>query len=194
MRRFNRFALSALMLTVLCAAPIFAIGSGEKTPEEKAADNSRKATNAYNDGVHKIDRAKEIGLKGDSAYAYNYRATSDAKARREYEKAVKDFTKAIELNPQMKEAHNNLGYCYRKLGKLTESLASYNRAIALDSNFAQAREYRAETYLALGQLSKAEAELTFLKSLKSPFADQLARSIELYKLSEFDKAAKSNGK
>lgn len=194
MRRFNRFALSALMMIVLCASPVFAIGSAEKTPEEKASDNARKATNAYNDGVRRVDHAKEIGLKGDSAYAYNYRATSDAKARREYEKAVKNFTKAIELNPQMKEAHNNLGFCFRKLGKLTESLASYDAAIALDSNFAQAREYRAETYLALGQLSNAEAELTFLKSLKSPFADQLARSIEMYKLEEIDKAAKSGGK
>lgn len=189
MHRFNRFAIFPLMMIVLCAAPIFAIGSGEKTPEEKAADNSRKATKEYNDGVRRIDRAKEIGLKGDSAYAFNYRATSDAKARREYERAVKDFTKAIELNPQMKEAHNNLGYCYRKLGKLTESLASYDVAIALDSNFAQAREYRGETYLALGQLSKAEAELTFLKSLQSPFADQLARSIEIFKLEEITNAA-----
>lgn len=194
MRRFNRPTLAVLLITLLCASPIFAIGSAEKTPEEKASDDSRKATKAYNDGVRRIDHAKEIGLKGDSAYAYNYRATSDAKARREYEKAVKDFTKAIELNPQMKEAHNNLGYCYRKLGKLTESLASYDDAIALDSNFAQAREYRAETYLALGQLSKAERELLFLQKLKSPYADQLNNSIELFKLAEIDRAAKTNGK
>jgi tetratricopeptide (TPR) repeat protein len=191
MRLTHRLPIVIFILSLLTASSLFAIGSKEKTPEQTASDNTRKATNAYNDGVRKIDHAKEIGIKGDSAYAYNYRATSDAKARREYEKAVQDFTKAIELNPEMKEAHNNLGYCYRKLGKLTESLAAYDKAIALDSNFAQAREYRAETLLALGQLSKAEAELSFLQNLKSPYADQLARSIEMYKLQEINEAADS---
>ncbi|MBI5266561.1 MAG: tetratricopeptide repeat protein [candidate division Zixibacteria bacterium] len=189
MRLFPRLVVISILYLIASAGTVAASESSEKTPEAKANDASAKATSAYNEGVRRIDHAKEIGLKGDSTYAYNYRATSDAKARREYEKAVTAFQKAITLNPQFKEAHNNLGYCFRKLGKLEESLAAYDRAIALDSNFAQAREYRGETYLSLGQLTKAQAELEFLKALKSPYADQLEHSIELFKLAEIDRAA-----
>ena len=190
MSRYLNLTAILLTLGLLLAPSSFAIGSKEKTPEEQASDNSRKATDHYNNAVKRIEHAKAIGLKGDSAYAYNYRATSDAKIRKEYERAVDDLHEAITLSPDLKEAHNNLGYCWRKLGKLTESLAAYSRAIDLDSNFAQAREYRAETYLAMDDLAKAEGELTYLRGMKSPFADQLALSIELYKLAEIDKAAK----
>jgi len=194
MRLCHRLAIAVVLFSVSLAGTVGAFGSKEKTPEEKAGEASRKATSAYNDGVRYIDHAKEIGLKGDSTYAYNYRATADAKVSREYQKAVAVLQKAVGLNPNFKEAHNNLGYCYRKLGKLQESLAAYDKAIALDSNFTQAREYRGETYLALGQLSKAEGELEFLESLKSPYADQLNHSIELFKLAEIDNAAKQDGK
>lgn len=194
MNRYFRFCGLLLALGIFSVSSAFAIGSKEKTPEEKATENSRKATDHYNSAVKRIEHAKEIGLKGDSAYAFNYRATSDAKIRKELEKAVSDLSKAITLNPDMKEAHNNLGYCYRKLGKLEESLASYSRAIAIDPDFAQAREYRAETYLAMGDLAKAEGELAYLKGMKSPLVDHLALSIELYKLAEIDKAAKTGDK
>ena len=189
MHLYSRLVLASICCVMAWAGTAGAIGSGEKSPEDKAGEASRKATSAYNDAVHNIDRAREVTKKGDSTYAYNYRATSDAKARREYEKAIASLQEAIKLNPQFKEAYNNLGYCDRKLGKLTESLAAYDKAIALDSNFAQAREYRGETYLALDQLRKAESELDFLVSIKSHYADQLKNSIELYKLAEIDKAA-----
>lgn len=189
MRLFPRLAVTSVLCLMATAGTVAAFGSGEKTPEAKANAASAKATSAYNESVRYIEHAKEIASKSDSTYAYNYRATSDAKASREYEKAVIALKKAVALNPQFKEAHNNLGYCYRKLGKLDESLAAYDKAIALDSNFAQAREYRGETYLSLRQLSKAQAELEFLKALKSPYADQLDHSIELFRLAEIDRAA-----
>lgn len=167
-----------------------AIGGGEKTPEEQAADNLKKATSEYNDGVKHVEKAREIGIKGDSLYAYNYRATSDAKARKEYEKAIEKFNKAVVLNPLMPDAHNYLGYCWRKMGDLAKSLAAYDEALALKPDFAQAREYRGETYLAMNELKRAQAELDFLKQMRSPYADTLARSIEVYQLSQLENAQK----
>ncbi|MBK7142609.1 MAG: tetratricopeptide repeat protein [bacterium] len=174
----------------LLSSTAFALGSGEKSPEEEAADNQKKAVSEYNDGVKHVDKAREIGIKGDSLYAYNYRATSDAKARKEYEKAVENFTKAVELDTAMHEAHNYLGYCYRKLGDLPKSLAAYDRALTLKPDFAQAREYRGETYLAMGDIKQAEAELAYLKKIASPFADTLGRSIEVYQLAILQNAQK----
>ena len=179
---------AVLILIAVTADRSHALGSKEKTPEEQAADNQKKAVGEYNDGVKHMDKARAIGVKGDSAYAYNYRATSDAKARKEFEKAVGNFTDAVELDPKLAEAYNNLGYCYRKLGKLDESLKAYETALQLKPDFAQAREYRGEAYLALGQMEKANAEFDYLKQIQSPYADTLARSIETYQLEQMQRA------
>jgi tetratricopeptide (TPR) repeat protein len=174
-------------ITALClffAVSVFAFGSKEKSPEEQAAENQKKATEEYNKGVQHMDKAKEVAIKGDSAFAYNYRATADAKAKKELEKAADRFTKATEIDPKMKEAFNNLGYTYRKLGKLEESLTAYDKALAIDSLFAQAREYRGETFLALGKLDQAKDEYKALRKMESPLADTLMKSIELFKLQQ----------
>jgi tetratricopeptide (TPR) repeat protein len=171
---------------VLTAQPASAFGSKEKSPEQEATDNAKKAVGKYNDGVKQMETARAIAARGDSVYAYNYRATSDAKAKKAFEKAVDLFLTAIKLKPDMAEAYNNLGYCYRKLGKLYESLDAYQKAITLKTDFAQAREYRGETYLALGDLDKAQTEHQFLTEMKSPLADTLAKSIELYQLQKIE--------
>lgn len=175
---------------ILTSGSLMAFGSKEKTPEEQASDAKKQAISEYNSGVKHMEAGRTIGRKGDSIYAYNYRATSDARARKEFEKAVENFQQAIALAPNMPEAYNNLGYSYRKLGNLSASLTAYARAIELNRDFAQAREYRGETYLALGDLSKAQEELNFLTQLKSPYADTLAKSIEVYQLEKFVKPQK----
>lgn len=187
MYRQTRRVLIVTASLLAFASAAFAIGSGEETPEEKAAKSEKKAVNLYNDGVKAMASARSIAQKGDSAFAYNYRATSDAKARKEFDKAVTKFTAALELKPDMPEAYNNLGYCYRKLGELDKSLTAYEKAISLKPDFAQAREYRGETWLALGKPDKANGELDFLKQMRSPLADTLARAIEIYQLEQVNK-------
>ncbi len=194
MRTDRRIPFILALAALLAAGPLHASGSKEKTPAGKASDEASKAIGVYNEGVTRMERADAIGLKTNVAHAYDYSATPDGKAIREYEQAVASFGKAIALDPKMKEAHNNLGYCYRKLGKLKESLASYDQAIALDPAFAQAREYRGETYLALGQVDKAEGELAELNRLKSRYAGQLEKSIGLYRERQAQASAHPDGK
>ena len=178
--------VAALILgCLLLATTSFAIGSG-KSDEEKADEKKTKAIEVYDDGVMYLEKARFTAELGDSAFAFNYRATSDAKAKKAFEKAVDRFKEATKLDPTMKEAFNNLGYAYRKLGKLDESLAAYQSALALDSSFAQAREYLGETYLALDQLDKAEEQYQWLLSIESPYADTLSGAINMYKLREIN--------
>jgi tetratricopeptide (TPR) repeat protein len=185
--RLTTVSTLVLMLLVLTATNVSAIGSDEKTPEEKAAEATQQATEKYNNGVKHMDKARLIAEKGDSAYAFNYRATSDAKAAKEYDKAIKDFRTALKSDPNMIEAHNNLGYCYRKIGEFEKSLAAYSAALALDSTYAQAREYRGELFLAMDDLEEALAERTFLQKIESPYADTLSASIEFYRLQQIEK-------
>ena len=174
----------ALTLTLSGTSPAF--GSGEKTPEE-AAELIKKATKEYNKGVKHMDKARKQAQKGDSTYAFNYRATTAAKTKNEYKKAVKRFNKAIKHNDEFPEAFNNLGYCYRKLGKLEESLEAYSKALELNPDFAQAIEYLGETFLALASLGRANEQLNRLKKLESLYADTLSKSIGLYRLAQVNK-------
>ena len=164
-----------------------ASGSSNLSPEEEAADNKRKATNEYNKGVKRMDKARKQAERGDSTYAFNYRATTKAKTKGEYKKAVQRFVKAIKYEAEFPEAYNNLGYCYRKLGKLEESLDAYSKALKLKPDFAQAIEYLGETFLALDSLSGANEQLMKLKTLESSYADTLSKLIELYRLAQVNK-------
>jgi hypothetical protein len=83
-----------LALSLLTSPSVYALGSGEKSPEEEKAEQGKKAVKEYNDGVKEMQNARAIAQKGDSAFAYNYRATSDAKAKKAFEKAVAHFTEA----------------------------------------------------------------------------------------------------
>ena len=176
--------LIAITAILTIHSTTFAFGSKEKTPEEQAAEKDKKATESYNEGVKHMDKAKAIAGKGDSTYAFNYRATSDAKAQKEYEKAAKSFTTAVELKPNFPESWNNLGFTYRKLNKLAQSLEAYQKALELKPGFPEAHEYLGETYLALDSLHLAQGQLQMLQELKSPYADTLLKSIEIYKLSK----------
>lgn len=184
-------AITSFLLVLLLASTVaIAAGSDEKEPEQspeaKKQETLQKATEHYNKGVGHMTTAKEKAEIADSTFAFNYRATSDAKAKREYEKAVGEFKKAINLQPDMAEAHNNLGYCYRKLGSLDESLKHYHRALRIDSTLEQAREYLGETYLAMDSLLLASAQYDWLVKNKSVYADTLAESIKMYRLKRID--------
>jgi tetratricopeptide (TPR) repeat protein len=185
---------TAVALSFALISNAFAFGSGEKTPEEKAAEQEKNAANEYNRGVKNMDKAKEIAARGDSSYAFNYRATSDAKAKKEYEKAVEKFQKAISYSAEFAEAYNNLGYCYRKLDNLKESLLAYHKALELKPNFPEAHEYLGETYLALDSIDQAKGQLQILQELKSPYADTLMKSIEIYKLAVIKDKLSGNSK
>lgn len=186
----KKLIVSITLLMVLLAGYAVAGESSEKSTDSDDSDKKKEAVAHYNNGLDHMDKAKQILIVGDSAFAYNYRATSDAKAKKEYEKAVMEFNTAIDIQPDMKEAYNNLGFCYRKLGKLEMSLKMYERALKFDPDFAQAREYLGETYLAMEDLDKANEQLIYLQKLESPYADTLAHSIKSFKLNQVNQKIK----
>lgn len=83
-----------------------------------------------------VDSNKAIMLEPDSprqASAYNIRGIaflSDSK----YEKAVADFSRAVELDPRYVEAYYNRGITYKAQGIKDRALADLNRFIGLTSD------------------------------------------------------------
>lgn len=50
----------------------------------------------------------------------------------EYSRAAKTFDQALELDPDLKEAHHLQGFCYFKLAQYQRAVACFERAIELD--------------------------------------------------------------
>ena len=143
------------------------------TPEEMAVD-------AYNSGLD--HRGK--GLKAEEKAAASKKDTDkvkeEKKAREEYEKAFKDFKKAAELNPNLPQAYNGMGFAYRKLGDYTKALEMYDKALTMAPNFPDAIEYRGEAYLALNRLDDAKQAYLTLFGMDRKQADMLMNAMKAY--------------
>jgi len=57
------------------------------------------------------------------------------------------FQKAVQFNPQNKDAHNMLGHIYTVLEQYENSLASYDRAIEIDPSYSEAHNNRSVTLI-----------------------------------------------
>lgn len=77
--------------------------------------------------------------------------------------AVAHLTKPVQELPNDADAHNMLGYSYRKTGNFDKSMEHYQRALKIDANHRSAHEYLGELYLDLNQLGNAEKQLAALK-------------------------------
>jgi tetratricopeptide (TPR) repeat protein len=99
---------------------------------------------------------------------------STAKARGEFEKSLKDFQKASQLNPQLFQAFNGMGYGYRKTGDYAKALEMYDQAVKMAPGFyAEAVEYRAEAYLSLNRVEDARKAYLDLFAAERKQADAL---------------------
>jgi Flp pilus assembly protein TadD len=54
----------------------------------------------------------------------------------QFDKAIADYNKAIEINPKDAMAYNNRGVEYQNKGQYDRAVADYNKAIELNSKYA----------------------------------------------------------
>jgi tetratricopeptide (TPR) repeat protein/tRNA A-37 threonylcarbamoyl transferase component Bud32 len=91
-----------------------------------------------------LDRAKDEMLatqvdpelleREDALYLEAVRST----VMREYENAVKAYTKLVQLKPERPQAHLDLGRAYEKNNETEQAVKSYTEATTLDSSYAAA--------------------------------------------------------
>ena len=98
-----------------------------------------------------------------SAEDYYNRGTVYA-FRGDFERAIADYDKAIELNPNFVDAYYNRGLIYEKRGLgnilrgrdyFERAIADYDKAIELNPNFAKAYNNRGIAYYNLGLIAYA---------------------------------------
>ena len=92
-------------------------------------------------------------------------------ADKRYDKAIKHYTEAIDLNPKLIQAYNNRGNVYRSKDKFDAAIQDYNTAIALNPEFAEAYNNRGAAYGKKGELDRAIQDYNIAIALNPELAD-----------------------
>ncbi len=95
----------------------------------------------------------------------DYAAGKQAVEAKNWQAALEAFSKVVEKDPRNANAHNYLGYTYRRSGNLVLAFKHYEEALRLDPRHRGAHEYVGEAYLMTDKLAKAEEHLTALDSI-----------------------------
>ena len=96
----------------------------------------------------------------------------------EFDEAIQEFTKAIELDPEYALAYNNRGVAYDEKGEYDKAIADCNKAIELNPELDEPYFGRGLGYMELGQKEKAISD--FEKSIElseNPALIQAAQEI-----------------
>ena len=109
----------------------------------------------------------------------DYVAGKKALESQDWKKAIELLSKAMKTVSNNSEAHNLLGYAYRKTGNFEASFAQYDQALMLDPANRHAHEYIGEAYLLTNNLPKAEQHLAELQRLCSPIPCEEYKELKL---------------
>jgi tetratricopeptide (TPR) repeat protein len=97
----------------------------------------------------------EQAAPADDVYAQGKAAFE----RQDWPAVVERMTRVIAERPWHDDAHNLLGFAYRKLGDYDRALEAYDRALELNPHHRGALEYLGEAYLELDQPELAKEML-----------------------------------
>lgn len=160
-----------------------------KTPEEKAIS-------AYNKGLKKLNAAWIQAQKSKTLADEKEQERLENKAQKLFDRSIKYFNEAVKHDPELYQAHSNLGLVLCKTGALNNSLAAYERALSIKSDYYAAIEYLAENQLQMHQFSKVQSAYIRLTSEQPKYAKKLRQVIiewkeNLPKSSESDPALRN---
>jgi tetratricopeptide (TPR) repeat protein len=117
-----------------------------------------------------------------------YAAGVAAFEQEDWQGVLDHMSAALEARPWLDNAHNLMGFAYRKLGDYPAALAAYDKALALNPYNRGALEYLGEAYLELDRPDAAKHTLDRLagacRLLAHGGVDPLAKCEEWQELSE----------
>ena len=121
---------------------------------------------AYADTSDDIQKyTAQIAQNPNDAEAYNNRGVAHAELK-QYDKALADFNKAIELEPNYAVAYYNRGFLHLLAGGgVDPAFKDATKAIQINPDFAAAYNLRGMCYQVWGEFKKAQADFDKAKEL-----------------------------
>jgi len=115
-----------------------------------------------------IDLYTQLILVSPNHYIYNHRGLVYFTLS-EYNKAINDFTTAIQMAPKDTRVYTNRGLTYRMLKKYDESLKDFNKSLELNPLWPDTFYGRSLTYYDLGDIRHALEDCDKAISIKPDF-------------------------
>jgi tetratricopeptide (TPR) repeat protein len=177
----NRFFIFGAVAMVLLASPASAASERDIRDCEQASDLDLK--------IASCTRAIASGKLGPVAFtAYDIRggAWTD---KREYDRAITDYSEAIKLNPKFAFAYNNRGITWTLKGEFDRAIADFDEAIRLNPKLAGPYSSRGVAWKEKGDLDRAFADYDEAIRLDAKYATAyLNRGFAWLKMGEYDHA------
>lgn len=105
-----------------------------------------------------LDLLSNFIAKNKKVEDYVYELRGDIyREEKEYQKAIADYTKAIELNPKNGSYYNELAWCYRDSNQPQKAIESFNKAEEVEPGFGYAYSNLGDLYQRLKQPENAVA-------------------------------------
>lgn len=142
-----------------------------KRPLEKDIFDALEAHNAreYKKSISLYSRILRNKLDPKiRAIIYNHRGMAFF-AQSKYEKALKDFDKAVEFDPQNTNGFNNRGMAYRVLHNYAEALRNFSSSLEINSYQHETYHMRALTYFDIDDFTNALENTRMALEIKSDF-------------------------
>ncbi len=137
----------------------------DKLNENQEMQKALQEMNAAEQKEEK-QREKEELLTAQDYFRRGFRAISEGHTQ----EAVKEYSKAIELDPSFASAYHNRGILYNNLGEYPKSLKDYSKAIELNPTYVSAYYGRGNTYYDLREHQKALEDYNKAIELAPSFA------------------------
>ena len=145
---------------------------------KKIEDYTKRLQNAdsnYDRGLSKVARRDFNGAEIEFSAAidqqlpmlskYYFQRGNNRYFQKRFKDACIDYSKAIEINPQLVEAWSNKGTVLYKLGKHDEAIKAFDRTIEINPQDAEAWYNKGTALKALGRTIEADAAFTKAQKL-----------------------------
>ena len=161
---------SVLILLFLTIGSCFAQSAAEQTwtkgVEYAAQGNFSEAKKAFENALKAdpyYDRAKEaleviedvVDQKIKSKTAIHLFKGKSYREKEQWDEAIAEYNKALEINPKFAMAYNDRGIAYRWKGQYDQAISDHNKALEINSRYAEAYNSRGVAYYTKGQHDKA---------------------------------------
>lgn len=100
--------------------------------------------------------------------------------REQYEKAIEELTKVVDLDPEFGSAFAARGVAYHSLGMFEEAIADYSSAILIFPDYASAYNFRGLAYLEQGDYEEALSDGQYAAELDTTYANPHLTMGEVY--------------
>ena len=143
----NNLCKSMTVISIIFIPILFCCVSTQEKQSE-----SRDATAYYNQG-------RAYGQKG------------------QYDQAISDYSKAIEIDPKFATAYNNRGIAYRQKGQYDQAISDYNKALEINSTDAWAYSSRGVAYYSKKEYDKSWEDIKKAQNLGYQFPSKFLEEL-----------------